>query len=465
MNKIRTVSILSILALVGFLITTSFISDLNAQTSAPYLRSFNTIRQVNVSNTEELRKAINTAKPGDSIQLTNGTYAGLFVLHKAGTPENPIVIRAVNRVVFNGGFKIKAKNNYVMGIEFTGGNIPGVDLYCSDCGAINNVIHHQNGNIGLGAWNYGSGQVIYGNIIYQQIAKNNNPHNIYAQNKWSEFGYKYFVGNVIFDVATESSFNFHGYTEGGFNSGMHVERNVFANGALLIGSASREEPDHHHIVKQNYFYQSDARLGYKRPIQFKFQNNYLGRSSLKTEWLWGAGESTFAPLLAESSEITGNSIVFPLKYHWYLGTAVSGQPQGATRFRAGDVSDNNRFIKSSRLLNTLNVGGLFYANVGGLIDWRDYTLTSGGMVLDAHSTEAATEPTKQFYIQNEYAPARGFLVVYNWKKLKTINFQKQGKFGVFRVTSPFGPPVIIGTNSVNVPLTGEFEVFLVKSMN
>jgi hypothetical protein len=452
------------LILISFLLCIPLIDILEPQIPAPYIKRFNPIRRFTVSNGVALRQKLNTAQPGDLIQLTNGTYLGTFVLHKAGTIENPIVIKGLGRVGFNGGFRVRARNNYIMGIEFSGGRT-GIDLFCAECGAINNVIHDVVGSPGLGAWDYGANQVIYGNIIYKQVPNNNNPHNIYTQNRFTENGYKYFISNVVVDVATENTFNFHGYTEGGYTSGFHLERNVFANGTVLVGSTSNKEPDHHHLLRQNYFYKADARIGYHVPIQFKFQNNYLGRSTLRTEYMWGTGETTYTNLLTEPSEITGNTIVLPERFHMHLGTANSSQPAGGPRFRPGDISNNNRFIKPGKGFYSLNAGGLFYATITGIVDWRDYTQESGGMAFDINSVEVPSEPTKQFFIQNEYDPNRGFLVVYNWKKMQGITFQHPGTFDVFRVRQPFGPPVVTGTNSVRVPLSGEFEVFLVKDRN
>ena len=44
----------------------------------------------------------------------------------------------------------------------------GIGMYGAGIHAINNVIHHQFDGSGIGAWNSGPGQVIYGNIVYEK---------------------------------------------------------------------------------------------------------------------------------------------------------------------------------------------------------------------------------------------------------------------------------------------------------
>ena len=59
---------------------------------------------VNVTNASELSTALSNAQPGDVITLAAGTYAGAFSLSASGTPDNPIVVRGVDRdaVVLDG---------------------------------------------------------------------------------------------------------------------------------------------------------------------------------------------------------------------------------------------------------------------------------------------------------------------------------------------------------------------------
>jgi hypothetical protein len=59
----------------------------------------------NVTDAGSLQAALNTAQPGDVITLAKGYYPGLFIIGAAGTPANPIVIRAASQdgAVLDGG--------------------------------------------------------------------------------------------------------------------------------------------------------------------------------------------------------------------------------------------------------------------------------------------------------------------------------------------------------------------------
>ena len=58
------------------------------------------LRTANVSTAAELSAALASAQPGDHIVLADGTYGGSgFSTSAAGTPSNPIVIRASNKLL------------------------------------------------------------------------------------------------------------------------------------------------------------------------------------------------------------------------------------------------------------------------------------------------------------------------------------------------------------------------------
>src|SRR5262245_25493525 len=173
--------------------------------NSPWLDSFSPQREFFVSNTGtgsgtsesdpmSLNSAISTAQPGDLYWLLGGTYTGLIHLTRHGETNNPIVFRSKpgDRVVVIGGFRVDAEYNWIWGMEITdpGGiaNNGGVQMYVRGVHAINNVIHDQLGNIGIGAWN-ARDQVVYGNIVFSQIPNGNNPQNIYGQNDYKKNKY------------------------------------------------------------------------------------------------------------------------------------------------------------------------------------------------------------------------------------------------------------------------------------
>jgi hypothetical protein len=68
----------------------------------------------------------------------------------------------------------------------------GVRILAAGVHVLNNVVHHQTNKNGIGAWNAGAGQVVYGNVIYANGQGPNHPHNIYTQNDFP-FGRKYIM--------------------------------------------------------------------------------------------------------------------------------------------------------------------------------------------------------------------------------------------------------------------------------
>jgi len=430
-----------------------------------------------VTTAAELSGAISTAMPGDLIRVQAGTYAGVFNPVKPGTAANPIVIQANGHVVINGGFKMDAAFTYVRDFEITDAPLhqSGFDLYCHDCGAINNVIHGLNSGVGIGAWNTGAGQLVYGNIIYAQNSVDNNPHNIYTQNDFSKSGYKYFVGNYIADPApTGSTFNFHAYGQQTYVSGIYLKNNIFANGSTLIGSWSALQPDHHQVVDTNYFWNADMRFGYKRPTWFNAFGNYFGKSYLRSVLQWGSPEVLY-PSLVGASIFKNNTIAYPVGHsiefeaYSYADscsvTLPNGDPDPACPRKDGvNIRPDNDFDLNTYIpgfSSSFFAGGVNNGNVTSLSQWQTLTETAGKK-FDANSTIIASEPTRQFYIQNELDLSRGFLVVYNWQNLPSITFSHPGALEVRPVKDSFGASIASGNDSVTVPLSGQFQTFVIK---
>ncbi len=245
MNVVRNV--------IPFLLLLIFPINFVDAKSSPWFDSFTPHRQFFVSatgtgsgNSESdpmsLNSAISSAQPGDLYWLLTGTYTGLIHLTRNGDSNNPIVFRAKpgDHVIVNGGFQVDADFNWIWGMDISDpsgvADIGGIEMFGDGVHAINNIVHDQLGNLGIGTW-LSEGQVLYGNIIYSQIPNGNNPHNIYAQNDYKKSKYKYIVGNMMLDSinATPSTYNFHAYTQNSFISGFYLKHNILRNGEFLIG--------------------------------------------------------------------------------------------------------------------------------------------------------------------------------------------------------------------------------------
>ncbi len=424
------------------------------------------------SNPMSLTTAMNQAVPGDLYWLTAGTYNGTKTFNRAGTSSNPIVWRGMagGGAIINGTVNLASAHNWIWGLEVKDPNLTGttegVVLNSAGGHVINCIVHDIKGRVGIAAWATGSGQVLYGNIVYKQIPVSNNPHNIYAQNDYASQGYKYIVGNMILDAwdATGNTYNFHAYTQGGSISGFHVEKNILRKGKLLIGGQNL--PADNEIVKGNYLWNAPVNFGYSRPAQVQFTNNYLGRSNMWSEFFWGAGEVQY-PQPAQSV-FTGNEFHKPSGNHFDFRTSAflsSGQCNGCPKIRSGDTWNNNVYsspFSATFFADNNNQGSVTFS------EWQTFT-ASAGKAFDTSSTVTSSTPNKIVAIPNEYEPGRGHVAIFNWSLSSSVSVDLSSILANganFQVLDPrnMGSPVLTGTYSapVNISTGGsEFLAFLV----
>mgnify|MGYP002682382716 CR=1 FL=1 len=186
-----------------------------------------------------------------------------------------------------GQWLVRAEWNWIWGLE-----LYGLNMQAAHTRAINNTVRV---GTGLTLWNNGPGMIAYGNIIFEDKSTNETMHNIYTQNEYDNYGYKYFVRNVSLESSkngcssgSQDCYSFHAYATADTVSGYDMLENVIAPNRFLIGGYG--VPTDHVVLRNNYLYQSDMQLGYSRPLQAEVRNNYCARSGLMFEWLWGAGE-------------------------------------------------------------------------------------------------------------------------------------------------------------------------------
>jgi hypothetical protein len=449
----------------------------------PWVQSFTPLRTFYVSptgtgsgnsqsNPMSLTTAMNQALPGDLYWLTAANYNGTKTFNRAGTASNPIVWRGIagGGAIIVGSINLASAHNWVWGLEVKDPNLigttEGIVLNAAGGHVINCNVHDIKGRVGIAAWATGSGQVLYGNIIYEQIPNSNNPHNIYTQNDFATHGYKYIVGNMVLDAwdATPNTYNFHAYTQGGSISGFHAEKNILKRGKFLIGGTNL--PADREIVKNNYFWNAPVNFGYSRPAQIEFTNNYLGRSNLWSEFFWGVGEVQY-PQNAQSI-FTGNEFHKPSGNHFDFRTSAflgSGQCNGCPKIRSGDSWNNNTYsspFAATFFADNNNQGSVTFS------EWQTYT-ANAGKAFDTNSTVASTSPNKIGVIPNEYEAGRGHIAIFNWSLASSVSVDLSSILANganFQVLDPrnMGSPILTGTYSapVNIPTGGaEFLALLV----
>lgn len=470
---------MTIFAIAAVLITESF-SVAHAQ-SKPWLQTYTTVRTRYVSatgtgqgttptNPMSFGNAINSAQAGDLFWMAGGTYNGFYHLTRSGTSTKPIIFRATanQRVIINGSIEISGAYVWLWGLEIsdigkTSSMDSGVRLLAQGIHLINNVMHHAKGN-GIGAWNFGPGQVIYGNIVYQ-----NGAHNIYSQNDFTANGYKYVVDNVFLDQSSVCSgcYLFHAYGTNVPVTGYHLERNVFRNGKFLMGGYG--VPADREVIQQNYFYNAPARIGWRRPTQVQFLNNYLGRSDIISHYFWGVGETKYTQ--TAPNVYTGNEVIRPQGRHMWLQTSAylaTGRCEGCSKIQTTDTVNNNKY--SSPFLGWLNANYTFLPTLN-FTQWKSST-AAAGKALDVNSIEIPAPTTsKVVLLKNDYEPARGNLVVYNWGKTATVTADLSSvvpsgsAYKIYDAKAMLGTPILSGTYSVpvSIPIAGqEFGVYIVQ---
>lgn len=426
---------------------------------------------IDSAQSTNLTRAIQTARPGDWFWLLSGTYNGPFNLIRKGTAARPIVFRALPgaHAVIRGGFQMSGAYNWVWGFEITDpGDISefdsGVRMAARGARLINNIIHHVAAKNAIGAWNYGPGQVIYGNIIHT-----NEGHSIYMQNNFRRYGFKQIVNNMFLDAGSPgcgNCFHVHGYTLNNFVTGFNLRNNIVKTGRFLIGGFNA--PAEREVVTENYFYESTVQFGYRRPTQVRFTGNYLGRSGLDIRWFWGSGEVQYKQ--SAPNVFLNNQIHRPPGLHIRFGTSAylpAGRCEGCPRIRPVDVFDRN--VYSNPFKASFSANNIFQGQLN-LTAWRNATAAAGKR-FDSHSVTVRPPSTPKIAIlPNQYEPRRAHLVIYNWGRRPTVNVNLSPFISVgtnYEIRNPknlFGSPLKTGVYTGPVILnTGrqEFLAFVV----
>lgn len=426
-----------------------------------------------------VEEAIDSAEPGNLYWLLQGTFRGEYTFSADGTANNPIVFRAFSghRVRFIGSLRLHGDYTWIWGLDISDPEpavmADAVEIRAAGVRLINNHIHHKRSYTGVGAWNTGPGQVIYGNVIHHNgidyLPDTPPPHNIYTQNNLEENGYKYFVHNIILQDPARCEvgcLNFNGYTEQGYISGFHVEENIFAGSRFLIGGFN--VPADQNRVLHNVFYDMTVQFGYRRPTQVDFIGNQLIHATLATQWFWGAGETLYAQ--AAPNVYTDNAILASgidlVRFRTSAYTDNTERREGAPRIQSTDMFDYNIYAEAFRA-DFFAAGK--QADDIDFAQWQQETAAAGN-AFDQHSrlVPLPTEP-QVFVFPNAYEPARAHIAVYNWSDENEVELDLSSvvrpgeRYAIYRAEDLYGQP-ILRADSLRVILpvnSGEFAALVV----
>ena len=414
-------------------------------------------------------------KPGDTLWLHGGRYAGAFTSRLRGQPGAPITVRQFpgeratidcqpgegkelsalfsvegDDVVF-WGFEVLCSSlnriTQVAGSEPPDINRGGINCSASRVQFINLIVHDT--GQGFGFWSSGEGGQIYGCLIYNNGWKGpdrGHGHAIYTQNRK---GVKKITDNLIFD---QFGYGIHAYGSGrSFLQGYDIEGNIaFNNGTgkapdvfepnVHIGGGA---PASGIILRSNYTYQSNlrattARFGYgKTNADLRCDDNYF--AGLTHFQLW------------QKLVVTGNTFVAgetPVRLYLF------GEAQPANY-----VWDRNNYsLRGSAgapvWLDLPVATARISANV-----WRAY------LGLSQPGAAAGSEPkgVRVFVRPNLFEAGRAHVAVYNWDKASSVRldlsnvFKRGDRFRIVSAQDYFGEPRLSGVydaQPVELPMVG-----------
>jgi hypothetical protein len=405
-------------------------------------------------------------KPGNTIWLRGGRYAGNFFSDLSGTAEAPIIVRQYpgERAILDknaaaasiGGLKVRGCYTWYWGFEITNsypdrnrlapsGDLDtwrgsGVNIYGPNNKFINLVLH-DNGHA-FGLWDEDGGTEIYGCIVYYN-GNNKKEHGLYAHN---DTGTQLIAENVIFDGA---GYGIHVYANNpeASLSGFQIEGNaVFNNGALTLDDQVADQilvggvegaPAERIVLRENYVYtpieaatnkNRGVRLGYedRDNRDVKLLGNYIvSKVPLKVQW-WRSVEST------------GNTI-------YSQGTSVEDKtPSGGGPFNF--QWNSNTYLSGRR-------GGPVFLFDDGTYDFAGWQRATGTDMTSQVVQTPSLRPSgvRVFVRANKYEEGRANIVVFNWDLQAQISVNVSAvlkigtRYEVRDVQNYFGAPVASGT--------------------
>lgn len=449
----------------------------------------------------KLERAVDGSKPGDEIQLLAGDYEAKVRVSSGGTSEHPVVIRNRPGDVprLKGWIHVDdgVPSVWIVGLDVSYPRPPAdkgdacIELQGSDVRVINNYIHDCGRN-GISAWrpnrSKAPGQLVYGNVIARS------DHGVYVQNDYDEEGYKKFVRNLILDSQVgcdRNCFSFHGYTEHGWNSGIWVEESVFRGSRFMLGGTNSRT--RHSVVKGNVFYAASPQIAYTSPSQHdEVSGNVVYKSPLTIGYWATDGPSRFTnnELMNAAPGVEINDLrpvgagEAPAAVMGEKGTSHKTAPQKgapqAARFHPQDVIDGNTYLadEGGAIRSTwwLPDERKSCCKEKTLADLRADLQASGCANCEAKGkTIAAPVSPRVFLWGNAYEKGRGELAIYRNAAaagggtavpvdLSPV-VESGTRYAIVKAADgPASTPVLSGTyegGTVNVPVTGEFDAFLV----
>jgi hypothetical protein len=372
-------------------------------------------------------------RPGDTIWLRGGTYAGTFTSTLIGSPDAPIVVRQYpgERAILDGGnagqnlatLTVTGSDTWFWGFEITSSDPDrssdnatsappdiqrpdGVQIaQSSTTGSglrfINLVVHDN--RQGISFWKEAVDAEVSGCIIYYngwQGPDRGHGHGIYAQNRT---GSKRIVDNIVFE---QFGGGIQAYGSGAaFLNNFHVEGNtLFENGSLATTGAS---------------------------------DNLLVGGGVRTN-----DATIVANMLYYDSQGDVPDSAFNFGYD-------AGCQNGTVT--GNYIANNTYFVNCQPVSMT---GNTFYGEIVGL---------SPTQYPDNSYLGAVPSGPQVFVRPNEYEAGRAHVTIFNWTRQESVAIdlaavlEPGADYEVRNAQNYFGPPVAAGTWSgapITLPMNG-----------
>lgn len=128
---------------------------------------------VRVSDAESLTQALASAKPGQTIELADGTYQGKFVINTAGEQGNPITLKGSRQAVLTGGDSGTGYDVHLDGADYW--QLVGFSVSGLEKGIMTDNTNHTVLS-GLAVGNTGAEAVHFGNFSSDNVIQDSEIH-------------------------------------------------------------------------------------------------------------------------------------------------------------------------------------------------------------------------------------------------------------------------------------------------
>ncbi len=410
-------------------------------------------------------------KPGDTVWLMAGRYAGTFLSTLAGTPDAPIIVRAMpnERVIIDKAqindlkqpaLKVKGPWVWFWDIEVTNSNADrkrnspysgtdepwrgsGVDVYAPNVKFIN-MVFHDNGH---GIWDKEDMTEIHGCLFFFN-GNNKREHAMYIGNS---SGTKFITDNVVFDQAGYGILAYSNSTKSA-QKGLHIEGNVTFNNGMLtaddqktgnlqVGGVSGVSAERI-VIRNNFVYNTATNAATKNNgIRLGYEDT--GNKDVKVLDNYVVSNNPFVLRWWQDVEFKGNSI-------------YSDSEMSELTLPPGGKASQYRWDFNSYLTRGLTAA-VFRDDSGKLsfLRWRELT------GLDLHSEARRAAGVQVFVRPNRYEAGRANIMVYNWDAQNQVAvdlsavLQPGMNYEIRDAQNYFGEPVVRGQykgGSISLPM-------------